>query len=226
LYPLAAVLAGCAAPRGDAGVAGRSAAPPQYRVGDRWDYGVADGFREPVVWNEVHEVTELGAQGLHVRVVVLRDGRLLEREELWSQPGLLLQGALLENETRQFDTPLRRFDFPLEPGKRWDERVRNYDVAQKHAGEISQTVVVEQWARVGTRAGTFDALRMRVVTRLDDGEFWRQPTQCSDVLWYAPDVRNVVRAERDAQYVQGTGASAALVRSRHAVVELLAFAAG
>ena len=75
-------------------------------------------------------------------------------------------------------------------------------------------------------AGTFDALRMRISMRLDDKEFWRTETECNYVTWYAPAVRNVVRDERDAQYIEGTGRDAATIRSQHMTLELLAFEPG
>jgi hypothetical protein len=61
---------------------------------------------------------------------------------------------------------------------------------------------------------------------LDDGEFWRWPTTCGDRVWYAPEVRAFVRANRDAGYVERSGPESTSVRTQHAVIELRAFTPG
>jgi hypothetical protein len=64
--------------------------------------------------------------------------------------------------------------------------------------------------------------------RLDDEEFWRDPTTCSYVVWYAPVVRGAVRENRDAQYMEKGGDMDAksVVRTLHAVLELVSFTPG
>jgi hypothetical protein len=64
--------------------------------------------------------------------------------------------------------------------------------------------------------------------RLDDEEFWRYPTECNYLLWYAPAVRGIVREEKDAQYLEkGDRRDGAVpVRSQHAVLELASFTPG
>ena len=47
---------------------GPAAEAPTYRVGDRWTYKARDGFGLPVIWDEVHEVTAVGPDGITMRV--------------------------------------------------------------------------------------------------------------------------------------------------------------
>ena len=58
------------------------------------------------------------------------------------------------------------------------------------------------WEKVSTPAGAFDAIRMRVLMRLDDEEFWRYPTTCNYLVWYAPAVGAPVREEKEAEYYE------------------------
>jgi len=64
--------------------------------------------------------------------------------------------------------------------------------------------------------------------RLDDEEFWRYPTTCNYLVWYAPAVGAPVREEKDAEYYErgeemdGQGA----VRAQHTLLELTSYSPG
>ncbi|HVN35785.1 MAG TPA: hypothetical protein VMU96_11085 [Casimicrobiaceae bacterium] len=220
------VLAGCAGAPGSGG-SGPAAEAPVYKVGDRWVYHGDDGFRVKTEWDETHEVTAVGTEGITVRIA-LSGGMSVTRTELWSAPGQVKIGAVYGNQTRRFTEPLQRYDFPLAPGKTWNQWARNYNEFTKETGEINRYVRVSGWEKVSTPAGSFDAVRMQVLMRLDDETFWRWPTTCNYTVWYAPAARAVVRAELDAQYAEKDGGleGGAAVRTQHSVVELVSFTTG
>ena len=223
-----AALAGCAG--FSAPGSGPAAAAPEYRVGDRWVYRADDGFRTKTVWDETHEVTAIGADGITVRITQKGPSIDVTRTELWSSPGEVRVGALYDNETRRFVTPLQRYDFPLADGKVWNQFVDNYNEATRANGNINRYVRVRGWDKVTTSAGTFDAVSMQVIMRLDDDEFWRYATECNYAVWYAPAVRGVVREDKDAQYREKDGSMAGgvggVIRTQHAVLELISFTPG
>jgi hypothetical protein len=226
-----AALAGCAGAPGGALPGSGSGPPadaPAYRVGDRWVYHGDDGFRVKTEWDETHEVTAIGAEGITTRFT-LTGGVALTRAELWAAPGQVKIGAVYDNVTRRFDVPLQRYDFPLAPGKVWNQWVWNYNEFTKERGQINRYVRVSGWEKVTTPAGTFDALKMQVVMRLDDETFWRWPTTCNYAVWYAPAVKAVVREERNAQYVEkstDSSGGAGTIRTQFGVVELISFTPG
>src|SRR5258705_5642256 len=111
-----AVLAGCAGGLGGAG-SGPSADAPAYRIGDRWVYHGDDGFRVKTEWDETHEVTAIGPDGITVRITQKGPTTNVTRTELWSAPGQVKVGAVYDNDTRRFAVPLQRYDFPLAAGK-------------------------------------------------------------------------------------------------------------
>jgi len=222
-----AAAAGCAgldAP----GNGGPAADAPAYRVGDRWIYRAADGFYTPVRWEETREVTAITADGISVRVTQRGPTVDNARTELWAAPGLVRSGALFDDETRRFATPLARYEFPLVPGKTWSQFVDNYNEATRKDGQINHYVRVGGWEQVATPAGTYDAIRLRVLTRLDDDEFWRWATECNYLIAYAPAVRGIVREDKEAQYREkGSPADGVTAfRSQHAVLELVSFTPG
>jgi hypothetical protein len=224
----AIAVAGCAdtATRGD--LAGPVAAAPSLHVGARWTYRGREGFRVPVVWEETREVTAANADGLSVRVTLQGPTIDIERHELWVAPGVVQVGALMDSETRRFTMPLERYRFPLAPGETWSQWVGNFNETTHKSGEINHYVRVGGWEKVSTPAGVFDAIRMRVLMRLDDEEFWRYPTTCNYLIWYAPAVGAPVREEKDAQYFErgderdGQGA----IRAQHTLLELVSYAPG
>jgi hypothetical protein len=226
LVPAVALLAGCASPLNSPGdTSGRVAATPAFAVGMRWAYRGSEGFRAPLVWDETHEVTAIGPDGIHVRVTYEGPQVHGTRDEILVAPGVVKQGALMDIETRRFATPLERFRFPLASGQTWNQWVANYNEMTRREGQINRYVQVGGWERVATPAGTFDAIRMRVLMRLDDEEFWRYPTMCNYVIWWAPAIGAPVREEKDAEYREkgedfdGTGN----IRAQHTLLELTAF---
>ena len=207
---------------------GPVAAAPTPVVGARWVYRGREGFRMPVVWEETHEITAVGTTGISVRVTLKGPGVDYERDELLSAPGVVRVGALMDIETRRFATPLLRYRYPLAPGATWNQWVDNFNERLNREGQINRYVRIGGWEKVRTPAGEFDALRMRVLMRLDDEEFWRGPTECNYLVYYAPDVGAMVRAEKNSHYWEkgdrrdGLGA----VQSQHATVELASYTRG
>jgi hypothetical protein len=212
---------------GAVSAAAQTAPAPEYRVGDRWVYHVVNGFRQKFEWDETHEVTAVGADGVTVNVRVKGPTIDVERVEKWPSPGVVAQGAVYEAETDRFDPPLVRYAFPLEPGKRWSDRVRNLDREKGPYGPITRHTSVGSWEKVTTPAGTFDAIRMRVIMQLDDEEFWRWPTEGNYVVWYAPEVGNAVREERRSQWRdKGAQDAVGFHPGQNEVVELTSFTRG
>lgn len=222
-----ALLPGCATL--DGGTAGDAvlAEAPGYRVGDRWVYRVTSGWRMPLDWEETQTVTAVDAGGATVAVAVRGPRISLDRVERWTGPGLVAQGALFDIETRRFREPLVRYRFPLRAGARWNQFVDNYNEFLDREGVINRYVRVAGVERVTTPAGTFEAVRMQVFMRLDDGEFWRWPTDCTYTIWYAPAAKATVREVRRADYLErGNGMEAGRLPAQDARIELVSFTPG
>ncbi|HVE50808.1 MAG TPA: hypothetical protein VNG69_14490 [Casimicrobiaceae bacterium] len=182
------------------GVAGPPAGAPTFNVGDTWVYAARDGFRAPVVWEERHEVTAVGPHGIVVRVRARGPQINVERTERWIAPGVVASGAVYAFETKRFDPPIVRYRYPLVMGETWSQRLRDIDQESGPYGMIQRYTSVGGYERITTPAGTFDTIRLRVFMRLDDETFWRTPTECSYLVWYAPALGVSVREEREGEY--------------------------
>ena len=223
---LAALAGACATPEQRGGAGEPAAEAPRPAVGARWTYRGQEGFRVPVVWEETHEVTAVDASGISVRVTLKGPSVDIVRQERWQAPGLVQTGALMDIETRRFAMPLLRYRFPLSPGETWNQWVDNFNETNHRAGQINRYVRVGNWEKVSTPAGMFDAIRMRVFMRLDDDEFWRYPTTCNYLVWYAPAVGATVREEKEAEYWErggGTKDGVGAIRAQHTLLELVSY---
>jgi len=222
---LAALATACAGIEAPGDTSGPVASAPTLAVGARWTYRGREGFRMPLVWEETHEVTGVGADGISVRVTLKGASLDVERHELWAAPGLVKVGALMDIETRRFATPLVRYRFPLAPGATWNQWVDDFNESSNRSGQINRYVRVGGWEKVSTPAGEFDAIRMRVLMRLDDEEFWRYPTTCNYLIWYAPAVGATVREEKDAEYREKGDAmdGQGNIRAQHTLLELVSY---
>jgi hypothetical protein len=145
------------------------------------------------------------------------------RTEIWAAPGIVKVGTAMDLETRRFATPLERYKFPLTPGTTWTQFVENYNEATRKTGTFNYFARVGSWKKVTVRAGTFDAVFVNVLMRMDDEEFWRWPTECNYGLWYAPAVGAMVSEEKEAQYFEKGGIDAVAVRAQHSTIELTSY---
>jgi hypothetical protein len=189
---IAAFLLGACGAVGVGGNAGPPVPAPTYRVGDRWAYHGEQGFRQKIIWDETHEIAAAGPDGITVRVTSSAAG---PRTEKWQAPGVVLIGSVLEDETKRFDPALVRYQYPLTTGEAWQQRVRDLNQPPNPYGPVQRQVTVGGYESVVTPAGTFDAMRLRVVVTLDDETAFRWATQCSGTVRYAPSVANAVAIE-------------------------------
>lgn len=207
------------------GAAGPPAPEPTFKVGDQWVYHCADGFRMPVVWQETHEVTAVDATGIAVRITAVGETMNFQRVELLASPGIVKIGSAYDpNETRQFEPPMTRFQFPLTPNTQWNQNLRNRDPSNQLMSTITRFVRVGGYETVTTPAGSFNAITMRTIMTVDDNNPFRWPVQCNYMTWWAQSAGNVVRMIKTATYRErGDGRDAIEIRAQNTTIELLSY---
>lgn len=207
--------------------AGPPVPAPDYRVGDRWVYHVVTGYRQKIEWDETHQIVGIAPDGITVNVSVKGPTIDVQRVEKWSAPGVVVQGAVYEAETDRFDPPLVRYKFALATGERWDQRIRDLDKEPGPYAPITRFTAVGRYDKITTPAGTFDAIGMNVIMSLDDETFWRYPTECNYIVWYAPAIGASVREERRSQWRDKGGQDAVAYHpGQNEVIELVSFSRG
>jgi len=208
------------------GASGPAAEAPTPKVGDRWVYRANDGYRKASTWEETYEIASIGADGITVKVTVNGAGVNHTRTEIWSAPGVMVQGAIVEDETRRFDPAWMRYKYPMKTGDTWSQTIRNPGQEPGPYGPMQSKVTVGGYEQVTTPAGTFNALKIRYFLRLDDETFWRQATECDYFLWYAPELGVMVREQKKSHWVEKGRAAGAPNAGQRAIYELASFTRG
>lgn len=217
-----AMISGCASMGNESGPTG---AAPDYHVGDRWTYSGVDGYRlAPITWEEVHEVISVGPEGIAIRVTQKGTTVDTSRIERLVAPGLVIQGAMFDSETRRFKVPLERYRFPLAPGARWSQFVVNFDESTQQEGTVNNSRSVGGWDKVSVPAGEFDTILVRDFSRLDDETPFRYGTALNYQIRWSPAVGAPVRENRLATYREkNQGMFTVEHQSQNAVLELTSF---
>jgi hypothetical protein len=222
-FMAAAATGQCASLRGAAGPAAQA---PQPRVGDRWVYRATDGYRNEIAWQETYEVTSVAPDAINVKVNVKGAGVDHTRTEIWSGPGVMTQGAILEAETRRFEPGWIRYRYPMATGDSWSQSIRNPETQPGPYGPMQSKVTVGGYEKVTTPAGTYNAIKLRYFLRMDDETFWHLPTEADYYVWYAPELGVLVREEKRSRTIQkGHNAGSANFGTR-AIYQLVSFTRG
>jgi|SoiMethySBSTD1v2_1073268.scaffolds.fasta_scaffold612192_2 hypothetical protein len=207
------------------GAAGPPAPAPTVRVGDKWVYNCLDGYRVPVTWVETHEVTIIDATGIAVRVTLVGPTMNYSRVELWSAPGVVQIGSVYDDtETREFRSPMVRYQFPLTPGASWSQNLYNRNPENELVSNIERYVKVGGYQTITTPAGTFNAIAMRTLMSVDDNNPFRFPTNCNYETWWSESVGAKVRETKYATYIErGDGPEAVAIRAQNTTIELASY---
>ena len=205
---------------------GAPVASPRFAVGDRWQYRVADNMRRGAISQIDAEVVALADGVATLHIVQLDDGRRSEWTDELDAAGGLHAGMLGGPTLRRFAPAAKLFEFPLEQGKVWRQTVPTFRSDIELRDEILIYGDVQGRAPVTVPAGSFDAVQIYRVVQLDDAQPWRTRTIRRDQVWYAPEVRSVVREVHDAEYFEHGDNDSTAVYTERTTTELVSFRPG
>jgi hypothetical protein len=140
--------------------------------------------------------------------------------------GGLRAGMLNGPQVRRFTPAVQLLAFPLEQGQTWRQTVPTMRADIQLPDQILIYGNVQGRAAMEVPAGRFDAVQIYRVIQLDDGQPWRTRTTRRDQVWYAPEVKGVVREAREATYAEPSDSGAATVYTERTVTELVSFRPG
>lgn len=107
---------------------------------------------------------------------------------------------------RDYSPLLKYYDFPLFPGKTWNQTSTETDLKTGATRIHTISGTVEGWERVSVPAGTFSAIKVHLVTELFDPNTGER-IRGTDTSWYVPEVRRSVKSE-----TTGKGGSQGLIQ--------------
>jgi hypothetical protein len=202
-----------------------SVTAPKLAVGDQWLYKVTDDLRMGLVTMLVVDVVSINAGTATLRLTYSDQyGRSEATEEIDANGGMIV-GALKNQETRRFQTPVKLYDFPLEQGRTWRQVVDTISPDTQLKAQILVYGAVQGQTVVTVPAGTFNATYIYRILQLDDEQFWRTRTTREDSVWFVPEMKTAVRELRNAYFVQN-GGPGNLVHTERTTRELISFQPG
>jgi hypothetical protein len=225
---IAAALAACAATTSYTPAdAPASAAAPQIKPGDYWDYAVRDGWTGLPRGIYRYEVTRVDPSGVYVQLS--NDGALLDT--LVYAPGWNGRELPLTNTQRfRYEPTYPAYAFPLAPGKSWRTVLRSTDVATGRSYNTHVSGKVLGWERVTVPAGDFDALKIQRAVFAGNMEGSRTQEEISEIDWYVPSVRRAVRTSTNSQHFDtslgggdGGGEYPLRVRGDYLIADLVSY---
>jgi hypothetical protein len=199
---------------------------PKLVVGDHWQYKITDNLRRGAITMLDAEVVSIANGVATLREVYEGPNGRSELAEEINANGWLVVGALKEELTRRFPTPLEMYDFPLEQAKSWRQTVDTTSPDTQLPAQILTYGTVQGMRPVTAPSGTFDAVYIYRILQLDDEQFWRTRTERRDSVWYVAQVKGPARELRDAQFTMYSGGVGSVVRSENTTRELTSFKPG
>ncbi len=161
---------------------------PDLKAGDIWRY------------LETDQRTNVKTRDIEKRLVSFANGRWTGTENGGTYqitPNL----SLIESSNSKTTNGERNdFVFPLKPGTKWAQKYSWSNLISGNTGGFEAEARVLSSEKIKTPAGEFDTFKVEIKG------FWNNATgqngRSSEILWYAPAVRNIVQREYDDGFSQ------------------------
>jgi hypothetical protein len=165
-----------------------NAVKPDLHVGDRWAWQHTNAIVNERDFTRIEDVVEAGDGGIRTRVRTKGvAGNLIASYS----PDF----NLVDNLNVRFDPSLKRYDFPLSPGKKWSGEFDKMLLNNGKHGKFFLKGEVVAFEKVTVPAGTFDAYKISTVYDATGTDEDANSGQTTEIHWYAPQVRNDVKVE-------------------------------
>jgi len=170
--------------------------PPTFKVGDSWTVRVTDALNDGQ--NRVRNATLKVERIAEGRVELVAHGP----ESTGLSRVLTMDGNVVRRGATDFEPEIRRFSYPLEPGKSWSVRF-SYIASELNRVEVALNATVVGWEEVKVPAGTFRAMKLTYdghwdlsISYRSGGGFGAPGGPVKQTAWYVPEVKRLVRLER------------------------------
>ena len=177
-----------------------SADIPEVRIGDRWILR-SDDLNNPK-WSNVTERRVLQASSSELVVTSRNTQSNYTRTLVFSPSWNLIRSREPDGRGYDYTPPLKYFDFPLYPGKKWESEIQESPAGGQPLRTHHLSAIVEGWEDVTVPAGTFRSLKVVLRVKATEGAIVMRDSE--DVSWYAPNAkRSVKTAESSLNHATG-----------------------
>lgn len=168
------------------------AAIPNQVVGTKYVMETLNSSNPKLSYSSERKITSIEQDRVIVSIRNLKSNyvRTLKYDKQWN----LISTRGAAGEGSEYSPPVKYFDFPLEPGKRWSGVSTERDIKTMEATrEHRISAKVGGWETISVPAGTFQAIKVIIkneTKNLQTGEI----KSGSDISWYAPSVGRSVKS--------------------------------
>jgi hypothetical protein len=134
--------------------------------------------------------------GKGLRLVTRTETGALLDDALFASPGIELSGTLSEDGPVKgsFSAPLRVSDYPIAPGKSWQQSLVRTDANGLHT-QMHLSVRIEGWEEVRAADKSWRALVIRRTFMLGQKTAFTGILQREELEWYVPELRGAARIQ-------------------------------
>ena len=166
----------------------QSADKPEIHVGDRWSWQHTNAMVNEKDFTRIEDVFQASEKEVRTRTRIKgKDGSWITIYTPEWNP-IDITGA-------RFDPSLKRFDFPLQVGKKWSGVTDKMLFSNGNHGKWFFKNEIVTFEKVIVPAGTFDAYKIVFVQDAVTTDENANTGKTVETHWYAPSVRNDVKIE-------------------------------
>ncbi|MBK8638395.1 MAG: hypothetical protein IPN92_08940 [Chromatiaceae bacterium] len=165
---------------------------PSVRVGDSYVYETRDPANvEPLITTK-RTVTTADKE-IVLSTVALNSKNAKTRRLYFDRDWNLVRSRNADNSGLDYSPPIKYYDFPLYPGKKWQQVSTETDIKSGKIRMHTISGIVGDWEDVAVPAGNFRAMRVSLETEVFDSATGEK-TRGTDISWYVPEVRRSVKS--------------------------------
>jgi len=167
--------------------------PPALKVGDTYVFESMDPDHPESGTLVTRRTITSKDHGIVFTVVNLKNTKAKARNLYFNGEWNLLSTRNADSSGSDYSPPVKYFEFPLYPGKTWQETTTETDIKTRATKILKISGTVGQWEDVSVPAGTFHAIKVVLQTELFD-PVTTERVHGTDTSWYVPEVRRSVKS--------------------------------
>lgn len=169
-----------------------SISSPSIKIGDSYIYESVDSENQKSKITTKRTVISAGDE-IVFSTINIGSKKAKPRNLRFNREWNLISTRNAENGGLDYSPPLKYYDFPLYPGKTWQQTTTETDIKTGKTRIHTITGKVGDWEDVTVPAGTFHAIRVNLGTDVFNASTGEK-INGTDTSWYVPEVHRSVKS--------------------------------
>lgn len=166
----------------------QSAQKPDIHTGDLWSWQHINGLVNEKDYTSIEDVVDVSDKEVQTRI--RRKGRSGSAIAIYSR-----EWNPVDVVSARYDANLKKFDFPLQVGKKWDGTADKMLFSNGKHGKFFLKGEVLAFEKITVPAGTFDAYKILLTLDAIGTDEDANIGHTVETYWYAPSVKREVKIE-------------------------------